>query len=218
LYKRLARRWLALGLDLLFPPRCAGCDKVDSYWRSQCQRDIDLIPFPPPASPDYSSALQSIASTAPHAGKLRQAIHALKFENSPQLAIPLGQRLARRLEDLDWRLDIIVPVPLHTQRMRERGYNQSKLLGEMVAQAHGIPMLESAVERTVATRQQVGLDAQGRRDNMQNAFRADPEILGGKTILLIDDVYTTGATLSACAEAAREAGVGTVYGLTITHA
>ena len=113
---------------------------------------------------------------------------------------------------------MIVPVPLHINRLRERGYNQARLIAGHVAQMRGLPLVPQAIYRQVETHSQVGLNAEEREANMQGAFGADPQTVSAQTILLIDDVYTTGATLAACAQAAREAGAAAVYGLTGTMA
>jgi ComF family protein len=113
---------------------------------------------------------------------------------------------------------MIVPVPLHTSRLRERGYNQSQLLGEHVAALTGIGCIPAALQRIRATQSQVTMTAQERLTNVRDAFTANPSSAAGRTILLIDDVYTTGATLSACAEALLLVGALAVYGLTVTAA
>ncbi len=209
-------RWLNLCLDLLYPPRCAGCQRVDTYWCARCQQDTEAIPLL--LTTQARSPLRSIASTAIHDGLLQQAIWSLKYENCPPLADPLSHRLAARLLALDWTFDILVPVPLHTSRLRERGYNQSQLLAAHLAQQVSQPCLPTAVHRQRQTTAQVGLSALERQTNMQDAFIANPQLVSGKTLLLIDDVFTTGATLAACAQAALDAGAVAVYGLTLTTA
>ena len=212
------RNLFDLGLDLLFPPRCAGCNRVDTVWCATCQAEIDLVDFPAPTSPGTESALDFIAATGPHKGKLQQAIWSLKFENERKLAAILAQRLNNRLNTLNWTIDMVVGVPLHTNRLQERGYNQSQLMAQELASLQGLPIVTDAIIRRIDTRSQVGLDAVQRQENMQNAFVARQDLVHDKTILLIDDVYTTGATLKACAAAALDAGAAAVYGLTLTMA
>lgn len=209
--------WLR-ALDLLFPPRCAGCGRVDTAWCSACQHEIDQIPFPPVQHLDADSRLRALAATGPHDSKLQHVIWSLKFENNRAMAVPLGQRMSTRLAQLDWTIDMLVPVPLHMKRLRERGYNQSTLLAEHIALMQTIPLQPQAIHREIETRTQVGLDAQQRQQNVAGAFIADPSIVTRKTILLIDDVYTTGATMTACAQAALDAGATAVYGLTASKA
>jgi ComF family protein len=203
-------------LDLIFPPRCAACGRVDTIWCDTCQQDIDQLPFPPVSSLSAEFALRAITSTGLHSGKLRLAVHSLKFDAMPDLAQPLGDRLYRRLEALPWTIDMLVPVPLHPQRLHERGYNQAQLLCETLAMQSGLPMITAALTRQLATRPQVGLNAEQRHDNMRDAFAAVGELVAGRTVLLIDDVFTTGATLDSCAQALLHAGASAVYGLTVT--
>ena len=215
--RQLVRIWLEAGLELLFPPRCAGCQRVDTFWCPRCQTLLDELPFPP-LETFAASHFTALAASGTHDGLLRQALLALKYEHAPQLSEPLGTRLAEHFLQLKWEAELVVPVPLHKSRERERGYNQSQLVGAVLAQRLGIPQQPAALRRVVATRAQVGLDMQERRDNVQNAFVADRHLVGGRDVVLVDDVYTTGATLGASAQALHDAGVGTVYGLTLTRA
>ena len=204
-------------VDLIFPPRCAGCGKVDTPWCAGCQADLEtLTPIFRQDTPEY---LQVVAATGWHTGKLQQAIHALKYDNAQSLAAyPLGERLTALLDAQHWTIDMLIPVPLHAARMQERGYNQAQLLGEYIAANRMIPCRPDAIQRIRSTRSQVGLNAAERAENVLEAFSAAPELVVDQTILLIDDVYTTGATLTACAQAALAAGARAVYGLTLSSA
>lgn len=211
------RHLWATWVDLLYPPRCAGCGKVDTWWCETCQYRVEQVP--PPRDIHPLSPLAGIAATSTHTGPLREAVQALKYENARMLAQrPLGEQLARRLAASDWAIDLLVPVPLHAERLKSRGYNQAQLLGEYVAETTMLPISPAALYRQRYTQSQVELGAQARLANVQDAFVADSAVVSGKTILLIDDVYTTGATLSACAAAALAAGARAVYGLTVTAA
>jgi ComF family protein len=207
---------LSLIADLVFPPRCAGCGRVDHYWCANCQRDIEQMTLSPTVSP--LPPLTAIASTGTHTGKLREAVQGLKYDNNRQLAEPLGERLAERLATLNWTIDMIVPVPLHIKRLTERGYNQAQVVAEYLAARTGLPCIPQAMRREKFTRSQVELNAAERVENLADAFQGSPELLTGRTVLLIDDVYTTGATLSNCAIAALAVGAQAIYGLTVTAA
>lgn len=215
--KEALRRWFELALDLIFPPHCAGCGRVDTRWCERCQRSMDAVPLSAHVTPH--PPLVSAAATGPHEGILQHAVWALKFDNGRHLAIPLGDRLAARLDMLGWPADaVVVPVPLHPSRLAERGYNQSQLLAERLAVLTGQPCLPHALSRVRQTRSQVGLNHDQRQANMAGAFAANPDQVSERNVLLLDDVYTTGSTMAACAEAALTAGAHAVYGLTVTAA
>jgi ComF family protein len=150
---------------------------------------------------------------------LRGAIHRLKYENSPELGEVLARYLVAAFARPEWRalpapIDAVAPIPLHRQRLAERGYNQSALLAAGLARASGLPVFPEWLERHRETRAQVGLNAEERRLNVADAFRANPAV-AGKRLLLVDDVFTTGATMAACAHAALAAGASAVYGLAL---
>ena len=209
-------RLLTAGLDLIFPPRCAGCGRVDARWCDRCQRDLEQVACL--ARERIVDGLDGAATTGVHEGVLQTAIHALKYENVPELAQTLAARMEQVIVQLDWQIDMIAPVPLHTTRLEERGYNQSQLIGDQLARRLNSMCLPEALERSRNTPSQVGLNAQERKMNVSDAFHALPELVSGRHILLVDDVLTTGATLQACAEAARAAGAAAVYGLTVSTA
>jgi ComF family protein len=145
-------------------------------------------------------------------------VQALKYDNNRAIAEPLGKRLLEQMQFKGWAFDMVIPVPLHHARKLERGYNQSELLAGYVAQGLAVPLVTDAIERTRLTRSQVGLSGLERRSNLRDAFAGNPARVSGQTILVIDDVYTTGATLGACAQALLDAGATAVYGLTVTAA
>jgi ComF family protein len=159
----------------------------------------------------------------------RQAIHHFKYGNRPSLAAPLASLMADYWTASPLQADLIVSVPLHVARQRERGYNQAHLLACVLGQMVGLPLATNTLRRTRRTRVQVGLDATERQLNVRDAFAcqvpARGEVSGqhrttveGRQILLVDDVCTTGATLEACTMALREAGAATVWGFTLAHA
>ncbi len=219
-------------LDLLFPPRCVHCRTTGALLCPSCLDQI--TPFAEPICPTCSRPLPSgqslcsfcrarppeldrLCAAAPFDGPLRKAIHALKYNNLRDLADPLGDLLLDVWKAQDFPADMIVPVPLHQTREQERGYNQSALLAERLAQRTGLPVKEQALQRTRQTPPQVGLSARERWLNVRGAFAASPTHIAGHRPLLIDDVLTTGATLSACARALREQGAQAVYGLTLAR-
>jgi ComF family protein len=144
---------------------------------------------------------------------LRVAIHRLKFAGAWDLALPLGERLAA--EPLP-PLDLLVPVPLHAERQRERGYNQAALIAAALGQAGRLPW-RSSLQRLRATQPQLTLDRIGRRANVAGAFAADGTV-AGRRIGLIDDVFTTGATAQAASEALLSAGAAGVHVIVVARA
>ncbi len=206
----------SIGLDLLFPPRCAGCGQIDTLWCANCQREIDLLTLTEPIEP--KPPLQAVTASGWHLDKLREAVKALKYENAQALAKPLGEKLSECLRQQNWIIDMIVPVPLHTKRLAERGYNQAQLLAEVVSRISVIRCEANALQRVKETQSQVTVSGVERLVNIQGAFVADRQLVDGQSILIIDDVYTTGSTLSACGEALISAGAKVVYGLTVTAA
>lgn len=204
------------GLELLFPPRCGNCGRVDSGWCDDC---ITLLHQYPIAPKEKSlSDNFAILSSGVHEGMLRESLHNLKYLRQTQLASILGARLVPIFEAQSWQPDFITPVPMHPKRLKERGYNQADLIARAFASVVNIPYIPNALIRTKETISQVGLSAQERQDNMRDVFKAQSEEFGGKIGIIVDDVLTTGATLHECATALYAGGAKTVYGLTITRA
>ena len=151
-------------------------------------------------------------------GALRASVLALKRE--PYVATRLASLLfeAQQREPLQSAMRI-VPVPLHPDRLRERGFNQAAMLGRALARITGLPFDEWSLIRTAHTeRLRAGMDARARRESVDGAFKVRrPRLVEGERILLIDDVYTTGATVSSCAGALRTAGAQEVFVLTVAR-
>jgi ComF family protein len=150
-------------------------------------------------------------------GTLREAIHHFKYSNLQDLATPLGQLMGDYWKQSPLPAEIIVPVPLHTDRLRERGYNQAALLARELGRSSGLSVSESSLTRVRATRPQVDLSAQERKENVRDAFHCPGTELKGKRVVLIDDVFTTGATLEACSIALRQVGACSVWALTLAR-
>lgn len=220
------------GLDWLFPPRCGGCGAAGSRWCDECQANVPVLagtlcekcgmPIvradrcdrchvdPPP--------FRSLRSWAVFDFPVRPALHRLKYRRDMGLGDALAVPLSRFADSLDWPLDMIIPVPLGRKRMQERGYNQVDLIARPLSLALGLNYRPAALKRTRDTVSQVGLSAVERRENVRNAFIADALVVRGKTILVMDDVSTTGSTLSSCAEALFQAGAKEVFALTVARA
>jgi ComF family protein len=224
-------RWGSMLLDLLFPPRCVGCRRAGEWLCRECLGQVGRVespicarcgrPFrgtgPCPACRDGRFALGQARSPYFFEGALQHAVYGLKYRGRRVLAGPLGRLLTDYLRGLDWPAAAIVPVPLNRQRERARGYNQSALLARALAAQAGWPLLEHGLVRWRNTRPQVGLAGAARQENVRGAFRWEAPSPPPAQVLLLDDVYTTGATMEACAAALREAGAGEVRGLALAR-
>jgi competence protein ComFC len=222
-----ARSWLGAAVaDAAFPRTCAECGRRGSWVCDECKSKVDLFAPPwckrcgtPAASQPCLCAsvpqeLHQFRAVGPHAGWLRQSILALKYGEEQARAEYLGVRLRPLLASLEpW--DWIVPVPLHIRREQDRGFNQAELLARAAVDDQEF-VVTALIRRTRATPQQVGLDAQTRRSNLQGAFAAtSPELTRGKRIVLVDDVMTTGSTLQQCAIVLLDAGAVSVCAVTL---
>jgi len=238
----LANEIGAWTLDVLFPPRCCACSR---FCRERfCPRHAPtaIAPAPPfcavcaePFDPlAFHDPLCFACRTTPHNfdlarsawiydGAPRVAIHRFKYGGKSALAARLAPALENVLRcDEAFRrhgFDCLVAVPLHRRRQRKRGFNQSELLARALARRLEIPTL-SLLERTRATRPQVGLDFKARGANVSGAFALHPNPareVSGLRVLLIDDVFTTGATLRECTAVLKRAGAQTVCALTLAR-
>ncbi len=206
-----ARDWL---LDLVFPPNCGHCDRVDFRFCDDCLRELERVPVA--LSSLTGDSLDGICATGGHCGVLQNALQSFKYESVTELSAPLAARLAQALHTLEWRLDIMTPVPLFADREAERGYNQAALLSGHVAAETGALIRADVLKRIRSTSQQALLSEQERQDNVRDAFEASGEVQG-LSVLLIDDVATTGSTLRECANALKAKGAGQVYGIAVSH-
>lgn len=136
--------------------------------------------------------------------------------------IGLGESIALQMTDfvrsLNWPIEVIIPVPLGKNRLKERGYNQVGLVARPLAYRLGLKYEPEALRKMRETRSQVGLTVSQRRENVHDAYQADQKVVKGKSILIMDDVATTGSTISACTEALLSAGAQEIYVLTIARA
>ena len=166
--------------------------------------------------PDGIAQLEWCASFS---GPVRAALHALKYGGERRLAEPLGDALARRWARAGAGGEILVPVPIHPERLRSRGYDQAELLAVAAGRRLRLPVV-TAVRTTLATTAQHQLGRAGHAANVGHAFGLDPRrrsIVGGRWVVLVDDIVTTGATLSGCASALLDGGATAVSGLAVAR-
>ncbi len=198
------------GLERIEPPFCTICGEP---FRSK-----EALDHPCPQCLKSRPPFRKARSYALYRGVVLDAIHALKFRGRTSLAAPLSEVLSLCDVDLS-EYDLIVPVPLHLKRLRERGYNQALLLARALGRRHSIEVAPRVLKKVRETPPQVGLKRDERIRNVKDAFEVtDPFRLSGKGVLLIDDVYTTGATVRECAKTLKRAGAGFVDVLTVARA
>ena len=163
-------------------------------------------------------SLDGVRSVFRFEGAVRQAILQFKYRNLKALAEPLARAMGDYLREHPLPADVIVPTPLHTRRLRERGYNQSALLARELARLSHLPVVEGCLVRIKNTPPQTRTkSAVERHHNIAGAFACRNRRLEGKRILLIDDVCTSGATLNSCAFALKAGGATSVWGLTLAR-
>lgn len=234
--------WQRAALDLLYPLRCPGCMEAQprhsepGSFCSECAASVHPIEAPfcqlcaEPFSgeitghftcPNCSGKVQAFEFAVCgqlSRGPVRETIHRFKYEREQSMRLPLARLTLPSLDDprlagVAWTL---VPVPLHHRKQRERGFNQSAELAIMLGRLSGLPVLQ-ALRRVRYTKSQAGLDRQGRLKNLKGAFAVKfwmRRRVNGRAILLVDDVFTTGATANECAETLKKAGASRIAVLT----
>jgi len=221
----LATFWELL-LNFFFPLQCVICGKLlaaDNRDRvcADCWSRIIYLNRPI----DIRLSLETIWSVGVYDGVLKELIHQFKYKQKKYLANPLGKLLIDFVEKYlkEERFDYIVPIPLEKSRQKKRGYNQAELLARILGEAVNKPILTRLVERRKKTKPQFGLKREERFENLSGAFEIFESGEGtippiaGKTILLLDDLVTTGVTLDECAKTLKRVGVSGVYGLVLAH-
>ena len=217
-------------LDLVFPVHCCGCGREGGIICAECADGLERLVRPycgVCAAPGVSGTCQwclqdpkafdSLRSPYRFQGSVREAIHALKYRGVRVAAGPLADLLTGYLARNPVSVDVVVPAPLHPRRLRSRGYNQSALLARGVAAGLGIPLRETLLLRVTDSRPQVeARNRDDRRANVIGGFTC-PEDVRGVRVLLIDDVATTGSTLSECARVLKAAGAPAVYALALAR-
>lgn len=223
-------------LNILFPEKCPVCQKRSNDHAvapicTECWQQI--LPYQGPGCKRCGRPLVSelsivceecivaepafkhAASYSLYDGTLKKAINLLKYYGIKRLSKPLSDFLL--LGDIP-ASDAVIPVPLHEKRLRHREFNQSALIANNIAKRCEIPLLLDCLKKTKDTPHQVGLHSQERRKNIKGAFTVKKShMITGKSILLIDDVITTGATIRECSRVLAQSGTGDIYVMTLAH-
>lgn len=235
------RAGLASAIGVVYPPSCVACHAATDTAQAlcpQCWAGIGFIERPycerlgTPFAVDLGSGLLSPAAIADppvfararavcrFEGTARELVHRLKYDDRLELSLTLGRMMTQAGRELLGESGLIVPVPLHRTRLWSRRFNQAAALADTVSKLSGVAHAPHLLERVKRTRQQVGLTKAQRADNLQGAFRvpdAARPLLEGRSILLIDDVLTTGSTVNASARALLRAGAAQVDVLTFAR-
>lgn len=180
-------------------PVCRKCGRTQPWVVDNCS-----------ACRDASLPLERIRAATLYVDPVRTVIHRLKFDGFFALAQPLADLMLDAWPRWEHDFDLILSIPLHPNRYRQRGFNQSELLVRALQERLDWAGNSTALKRKRWTRPQLGLSAPERRDNVRGAFEADPAVVQGKRILLVDDVFTTGSTLASAASALIDAGATAV--------
>lgn len=222
-------------LNLLYPRRCPLCHKIlkDQNWLicPACAKGLKKIESPycmrcgRPVEKEEEYCRDCAAGSHiftegrgifPYDHQMKESLVKYKYYGHREYGDFYAAALCRcgKSEILRWKPDVIVPIPLHGRKQRQRGFNQAEYLAERVGRFYGIPVSAGLIRKTRPTRAQKKLNAVQRRRNLKDAFSV-PEELNGIDILLIDDVYTTGSTMDAAAECLKKKGAGAIYFLTV---
>jgi competence protein ComFC len=211
-----------VALDLLFPKWCVGCGKEGEFICCSCRER--LVRVSPPLCPQcgkpqpssmlcpgclsWQPAIDGIRSPFRFEGIIREAILQLKYRNLSALSETLAELLSDFLTTNPLPGEVLVPVPIHRKRLRERGYNQSSLLAQKLSKLTRLPVVDNSLNRQRhALPQTQTKTVAERRNNVAGAFACRDQRLTGRQVLLIDDVATSGATLDACAVALKAPGL-----------
>ncbi len=218
--------------DWIYPPRCAGCGEPGSLLCEACREKLHPVgehfcrkcgkPLKKGAHCRLCRAheFRFQASRAPYIydGPAAAMIKSLKYNSNLSLVPLMADLLSAFWRELNWDIDIVIPVPLSEERRAQRGFNQSEMLARAFAKRTGLKADPRALMKIRHTLQQVGLNAEQRRENLNGAFAAEEVLVRGKRVLLLDDVMTTGSTFAECSAVLLDKGAKSVNCLSMATA
>ncbi len=206
-------------LELLYPTRCAFCHKLARTPEEKVCRDcLRKLPYIPAGQKKKLAGITDCVSPFYYRGDLRASLHRYKFGGVTGYAEVYAVFLAKCIDENEITCDSITWAPLSSRRMRQRGYDQAKLIAEALAVRLGVPCERLLVKVRHTPPQSRTKSADERKKNVAGVYRADPSArIKGKRILLIDDIVTTGSTLSSCAAVLKQAGAAEIAAATVAR-
>ncbi|MCF7874529.1 MAG: ComF family protein [Candidatus Omnitrophica bacterium] len=216
----MLRRWAVTAKNLFFPLTCLNCKAKISgeYLCRNCQNQIKFLT--PPGCYSQIEINQNnlkVASSYSYQNPIKTLIHLFKYSNYDYLAPALAKLMIEQLDRIGFKplnYDFITPVPIHPYKIKIRGYNQSKLLAKQLANYFQLPLKDDIISSKYIKNSQTKLSLEKRKENVSGKFTAKNSAKN-TNILLVDDVFTTGATILACGKALWEKGANKIYGITL---
>ena len=223
-------------LDFIFPGRCAVCDTVLPWGQREiCEECIKKIEYldgptcfkcgkPVRAEEEYCYDCRTkehyfTAGAAVFSYEyIRLSLYRFKYSGRQEYAAFYGRQMAYRMEEKRrlWKPDALVPIPLHKRKLKTRGYNQAELVARELSRYWGIPVVNNLIVRCKNTKPMKGIVGTDRQNNLKKAFKLGVNDVKLNTIIIIDDIYTTGSTIDAVSKVCLDAGIGKVYFLTVS--
>ena len=223
-------------LDLIFPQRCVVCDGILPYGKKElcveCQKKIHYISGascyqcgkPVKETEEYcfdcrkKKHLYTQGVALFSYEYIRASLYRYKYGDRREYAAVYGKYMAERFYEkkIHWRPQALIPVPLHRKKKKKRGYNQAELIAKELGKHWEIPVITNLVVRVKNTRPMKEIDGTERQNNLKKAFKLGKNDVKLNTIIIIDDIYTTGSTIDAIAEVCREAGISNIYFMTVS--
>lgn len=208
-------------IELIFPNICGFCNKIisEEYTCKNCQEKLKYIYESEKQFVSVNNNFDILICAYKYKGVVRRKLLQYKFKNKKYLYSSLSERLLKLLTKYTNEIDLIIPVPIHHIRSFKRGYNQSELIARFIAKETKIRLVNNVLKKTRNTKPQSLLSANIRKKNIYDAYKVQKsELIINKTILLIDDIYTTGATVNECTRVLKENGAKKVIVATIAKA